>query len=222
MDDTEDLDDFALETKRGRRSFLVTYSKADVNKYPTRKAFGEMVAKHFDASFKAGNSKTKVDYWACAKESHESGEPHYHVALKMNGAKKWLAVRNAIDREEGIQLNFQGEHDNYIGAFKYINKEDTNVFVSNDHPNLENVSSPQTKHKQKSDVVINSDIPIFATSKEKLKFTGRFNTNDSMEDEMMDVRWRTFTFTHKIPEEEQIKIDPCMRCFAEFVLSSKV
>ena len=35
---------------------------------------------------------------------------------------------------------------------------------------------------------------------------------------MMDVRWKIFDFTHRIPQVDQKIITPCPRCFTELVL----
>ena len=33
----------------------------------------------------------------------------------------------------------------------------------------------------------------------------------------MNVRWKVFEFTKRIPEEMQRRLTPCARCFAELV-----
>ena len=47
---------------------------------------------------------------------------------------------------------------------------------------------PSPKNNFANDVCINTDIPIFATSKSKIEFVGKHNTSDERETEMMDVR----------------------------------
>ena len=39
-------------------------------------------------------------------ESHADGGLHYHVAVKLSGRRRWLRVRNYIDQEYGVQVNF--------------------------------------------------------------------------------------------------------------------
>ena len=82
----------------------------------------------------------------------------------------------------------------------------------------ENVKLPSPKSQLPTDVCINTDIPIFATSKEKIEFVGKLNTCDDRETEMMDVRWNILEFTHKIPHADQNIITHCPRCFTELVL----
>jgi len=45
----------------GRRQYLVTYSQEDMDKFPTRQMFGEMLKKEFNS----GLSAVKVSHWAC-------------------------------------------------------------------------------------------------------------------------------------------------------------
>ena len=67
----------------GRRTYLVTYSQANLEWYPTRQSFGEMVKAYFDKSFCEGKSKVKTDYFAVGCEKHEYGVSHYNMSLKL-------------------------------------------------------------------------------------------------------------------------------------------
>ena len=82
----------------------------------------------------------------------------------------------------------------------------------------ENAKLPSPKNQFATDVCINTDIPIFATSKAKIEFVGEHNTRDDRETEMMDVRWNTFEFTHRIPQADQKIITPYPRCSTKLVL----
>ena len=82
----------------------------------------------------------------------------------------------------------------------------------------ENVKLPSPKNQFATDVCINTDIPVFVTSKAKIEFVGKHNTRDDTETEMMDVRRKIFEFTHRIPQVDQKIITPCPRCFTELVL----
>ncbi len=77
-------------------------------------------------------------------------------------------------------------------------------------------AAPKSTYAQ--DILFDKDTPIFATSKAPITFIGKFNTTDAIENEMMDARWKTFAFTHQIPESEQKRLPRCKRCFAELVL----
>jgi len=77
------------------------------------------------------------------------------------------------------------------------------------------VHLPAPKNHFTSDVCISKDTPIFATSKDPIKFVGRYNSTDERENEMMTVRWRIIPFEHQIPQSEQKDIPPCVKCFSE-------
>ena len=81
----------------------------------------------------------------------------------------------------------------------------------------ENVKLPSRKNQFVTNVCINTDIPIFATSKEKIEFVEKHNNRDDRETEMMDVRWNMFEFTDRIPQADQKIITACPRCFNELV-----
>ena len=80
------------------------------------------------------------------------------------------------------------------------------------------VNLPAPKYHFATDVCIDSDVPIFATSKDVIKYRGSYNAEDKSEDDMMASRWKVFRFTRSIPESEQKKIIPCPHCFAKLVL----
>ena len=106
----------SLENARiGRRQYLVTYSKADSQKFPMRESFGKML----EDEFNSGNGKVKVEHWVCCKESHEQNGFHYHCALKLTGVKKWLSVKNNIQRKHDIVTNFSDSH-NYRLTDMYV------------------------------------------------------------------------------------------------------
>lgn len=80
------------------------------------------------------------------------------------------------------------------------------------------VHLPSPKNHYSSDTCINSDVPVFATSKSPIVYVGKYNSSDDRETEMMAARWKVFTFYYQIPQHQQKEIPPCMRCFAELVL----
>ena len=70
------MDDFQknqiTNLRNGRRTYLVTYSQADLKKFPTRESFGTML----EAKFNAGPGKARVSHWACCLEEHQEGGFH--------------------------------------------------------------------------------------------------------------------------------------------------
>ena len=109
----------ALERNDPQRVYLVTYSNANMNKFPTRKAFAYAVVREFGGA--------NVLYFACSKELHQSGESHYHLALKLSKSCRWLGVKNRLQKNHGIVVIFMESPDGgmYSRVHRYISKEDT-------------------------------------------------------------------------------------------------
>lgn len=119
----------------------MTYSRADLKAFPTREIFGTALVNCFN-----GSGKVTVDYWACCREEHESTSGyHYHACVKLSGPKRWGPVKNALTKQHGIIVNFSESHDCYHSAYKYVTKTDKDVYISDNHPELENIGSPKTK-----------------------------------------------------------------------------
>ena len=130
-----------VDPRKGRRTYLVTYSQANTDKFPTRKSFGEMIERHFNGQ---KETKTKVQYWACCQENHQDNGVHYHVSVKLSHSKKWKTVKENIHSQENISIHFSDTHDQYISAYKYVTKQDTEVCHSIGHPDLKDISSSKT------------------------------------------------------------------------------
>ena len=139
-----DTQDF--QSKSNRRTYLVTYSQADVTKFPTRQSFGEAVA----AAFNTGSGKVQVNYWACCLENHESTGQHYHISVKLSGPKRWNPVKLELSRKHNITVHFSESTENYYTAYRYVCKSDENVYHSDNHPDLNDIGSPQTKKCMKA------------------------------------------------------------------------
>jgi hypothetical protein len=135
-----------INSAKPRRSYLITYSQADFQKFPTRESFAAAVT----AVFTSEQSRFKPEHWACCLEQHsDGGGYHYHLALKLTGPKKWLQSKRALQRKYGIVVNFS-DHDGYYTAYRYISKFDENVYHSPNHPNLDEIGSPKTKNCQRA------------------------------------------------------------------------
>jgi len=143
MSDNEDFQ----SQNANRRTYLVTYSQADLDKFATRREFGEAV----EAAFNAGSGKVEVSYWACCMETHENtGGQHYHCSVKLSGPKRWNRVRQNLATRYGINVNFSESAENYYNAYRYVTKTDTNVYESPNHPDLRQIGSPKTKYCMKA------------------------------------------------------------------------
>ena len=104
--------------------------------------------------------------WVCSREEHSAGGTHYHMAVKLSHARRWLRVRNYLDDNYGIQVNFSANHPNYYSAWKYTTKEDSEYFESPSHPDLANSRSPQTSQASQAKVDKNGSV---TTSSRKRK-----------------------------------------------------
>ena len=80
------------------------------------------------------------------------------------------------------------------------------------------VHLPAPKSHFSKDLEFNNDTPIFCTTKHDFVYV-KGGVIDRMETEMMAVRWKAFQFQRQIPQNEQLSIQPCSRCFAELILS---
>ena len=62
MDDNDDFQSSQLQNARfPRRTYLVTYSQANLKKFPTRKSFGKCIK----SPFNKGTGKVRVSHWTC-------------------------------------------------------------------------------------------------------------------------------------------------------------
>lgn len=134
-----------IDSARPRRSYLVTYSQADLNIFPTRESFAAAVTDVFTSR----ESKVQPQHWACCLEEHSDGGVHYHLALKLNGPKKWLECKRSLKRKHGVVVNFS-DHEGYYTAYKYVCKRDNAVYHSPNHPNLNEIGSPKTMNCQRA------------------------------------------------------------------------
>lgn len=134
-----------IDSNKPRRSYLITYSQAELEKFPTRESFATAIVE----AFVSQRSTSQPQHWACCIEKHADEGFHYHMALKLTGPKKWLESKRALQRKYGIAVHFS-DHEGYYSAYKYICKYDKNVYHSPNHPNLDEVGSPQTKNCQRA------------------------------------------------------------------------
>ena len=130
-----------LPGRSARRTYLVTCSLVNLNKFPTLESFGQCVA----GAFITRDSKVTVQHWACCKKSHQNGGPHYHISIKLCGPSCWLSVKNSVKKSHGTVLHFSDKHDNYPSAYHYICRTNKNIAHSIGQLNLTQIGSPGTK-----------------------------------------------------------------------------
>jgi len=121
-----------------RQVYLLTYSQANLQRFPTRKSFADAVMNSFE------ERPANIMHWVCSREQHQNGGHHYHMALKLDRAQRWLSVKCTLEEDYGIVVHFSSIHYNYYSAWKYVTKADEEFIESDNHPDLRNGSSPRT------------------------------------------------------------------------------
>ena len=129
-----------LRSRDLRYVFLVTYSQADEQKIPTRRAFADTVVE----SFTSTSSELQVIQWCCCQETHKNGGLHYHLALKVNKYQRWMNSKRYLQDRYGINVHYSARHHNYFSAWKYVTKSDKDYIESQDHPDLNDYPGPRT------------------------------------------------------------------------------
>lgn len=128
-----------MATNRGNYQscvYLVTYSRADLSKIPDRETLACIIINAFEQMHVA-----KVEHWVVSQEHHKDNEnnpnqKHYHMALKLNMRMRWARVRQYIESNHDIRVNFSDHHTTYYSAYKYVTKDDKNFIQSANHPDL--------------------------------------------------------------------------------------
>lgn len=131
----------SLETESQRLVYLITYSRIDATKFPTRESFSKAVLKGWQ------NRGIRVLQWVVSLEGHENSDVsssggsnlNHHMAIKVSKRAKWLQVRNFLDEKYGIQVNFSDKH-NTCSAYRYVISD---ALHSTSHPDLRD--APKTE-----------------------------------------------------------------------------
>ena len=139
----------SLKPRQQRKSFLITYSKANVDRFPTRMIFANVVLE----AIANAPPKVIITYWSCSKEKHIDGSPHYHFAINFSGPNRWEPIKLYLKDTYGILVHFSVKHLGYNAACKYIIKSDDSYFTSDDHPNLDTIKAPKTKRGMKGNAL---------------------------------------------------------------------
>ena len=120
-----------IDVRSVRKVYLITYSQADVVRFPTRHSFVEAVLYSFH------DTPAKIMHWCCCLEEHpKSGGSHFHMALKLDKNQRWLPSKRFLYERCGISVHFSAIHRNYFSAWKYVTKQDKEFVQSPGHPDL--------------------------------------------------------------------------------------
>ena len=117
-----------------RTIFLLTCSQADLEKFPTRQSFADVVFECFAAR------NIRISMWVASLERHKNGGFHYHMPVKLFGKSRWLRVRREIFSRYAINVNFNDDEEDsgntYFTAYKYVVRSDSDFLTSLDHPEM--------------------------------------------------------------------------------------
>ena len=64
------------------------------------------------------------------REPHSESGFHYHMCVKFSNNKCWYGAKLHLLANYNISVHFSDSHQNYISAYIYVTKEDTEVFQS--------------------------------------------------------------------------------------------
>ena len=134
-----------------RQVYLVTYSQANLQRFPTRKSFAEGVL----AAFR--NTGAPAIQWVCCREAHESRGHHYHMAVKLERCRRWRAAKYYLQDKYDVSVHFSNVHHDYYSAWRYVTKEDEYVLESDGHPYFWNSRPPRTSRACQSNVQRTND-----------------------------------------------------------------
>ena len=82
----------------------------------------------------------------------------------------------------------------------------------------ETVKLPAPRNIYSEDIVISTDVTIFATNKSSIKHSDPYNASGDRETEMMTARWKNYEFHHQFSPKEQKNLPLYPRCFAKLEL----
>ena len=118
-----------------KKAYLVTYSNANTSVFDREKVSSAIVQ-----SFQSA-TRSVVLHWACCMEQHKNGSYHFHIAVLLDRAQRWMKVKKCIKDNYSIVVNFS-DHPGYYSAYRYVTKEDKDVLRSPNHPT--SVVEPRT------------------------------------------------------------------------------
>jgi len=127
------------KVKDQRRVFLITYSKADLSKFPARESFSAEIVKAFGEKF--------IVEWACCIEEHpKTGGKHFHMAISFNRSLRFGPVKKHFLKTFKVSIHFKIESLGYVAAYRYICKKKRidEVLHSEGHSPMARIRTPKT------------------------------------------------------------------------------
>jgi hypothetical protein len=183
-----------LTQRAVRQVYLVTYSQADTESFPTRKSFAEAVCEAFTSTTNA-----TILHWVCSSENHQNGGTHYHMALKLNRCQRWLPVRQYIQSEFGINVHFSNRHINYYTAWTYATKDDETPLQSENHPIL--LGPPRTAAASQVHSQQHSQDPAEPPTKRRRSRLTNFEVGNLIREQRLKSRTELLAFADMQQQE---------------------
>ena len=81
-----------LSKKFVRKTYLITYSRANESICPDRETFSRLILE----SFQKSKSSAKVLQWAVFREPHKSKGIHYHMCIKFDRNQRWRCSKQHL------------------------------------------------------------------------------------------------------------------------------
>lgn len=122
--------------------YLITYSQANLDTFQTRDSFAKMVVQTFNET---RSGLADIVRWVCSQEQHSSEGMHYHMAVKLSHLHQRFCVRNYLDDNHSIQVNFSTVHSNYYCPCRSTTEEDRKYVQSVNQLELVNSVPPGTQ-----------------------------------------------------------------------------
>ena len=103
------LNDHNVREREQRLVYLITYSRADLDKIPTRETFSEVVEQAWMAvtGVKLKQWVVALEYHSDASSSEARNSSNFHMALKLEKRRWWMRSTQVSRRFVWQQSQFQ-------------------------------------------------------------------------------------------------------------------
>ena len=128
-----------LSLREVRLIYLITYSQVDSSIAATREDFARIVVDAFSKTNSGSSEIIKASGFVVEKTIH------YHKAVKLTRARRWASIRNYLQREYGICVNFSNVREHKLfRCLAQCHKGGQFLHRVHGHPELTNDSQPRT------------------------------------------------------------------------------
>ena len=127
----------ALGEKEVRSVYLITYSQANLDLFPTREEFASAVVKSF------AKCNANILQWSVLQLWKPQKIRNTLPSICEAWSQSTLAVVEGVFAQ-WVRDNRSSKHHNYYSAWTYVTKEDENFIESVGHPDLKNAGEPKT------------------------------------------------------------------------------